>query len=68
MKQIKFEYNPGSVHDIYEAFQSHPVIGSLYPANPAAGVFFEWMGIFNRVIALSAFSIKEQLKITWTIS
>jgi len=55
------------MHDIYEAL--HPVIGSLYPAkNPAAGVFFEWMGIFNRAIALSAFSIKEQLKITWTIS
>jgi hypothetical protein len=64
MKEIKFEYNPQSMHDMYEAFQSHPVIRSLYPANPAVCVFFEWMGIFNRAIVLSAFSIKEQLKIS----
>jgi len=63
MKEIKFEYNQGYVHDIYEAFQSHPIIGSLYPANPAAGVFFQWMGVFNRAIAMSVFPIKEQLKI-----
>jgi len=68
MKEIKFGFNQGYVHDIYEAFQSHRIIGSLYPANPVASVFFYWTGIFNRAIALSAFPIKEQLKITWTIS
>ena len=59
MKQIRFDYNQGSVYDIYKAFQSHPIIGSLYPVNPASFVFFDWNGIFNRAISLYASPIKE---------